>query len=58
MVKNRLYICGLGEAWLSQSVGNTHVFMSLFRQHLIDIYTDQIGAPDCPVQHEVIFTLI
>ena len=38
MVNNLVYTCGLGEAWLSQSVGNTRVFMSLFRQRLIDIY--------------------
>ena len=38
MVKHRVYTCGLAEAWLSQSVGNTQVFMSLFRQRLIDIY--------------------
>ena len=37
-VKQLLYSCGLGEAWVSQSVGSDNVFMSLFKRRVFDMY--------------------
>ena len=37
-VKQLLYSCGLGEAWVSQYVGSDKVFMSLFKRRVFDMY--------------------
>ena len=33
-----LFQCGFGEAWYNQGVGDTEIFMNLFKQRVYDIY--------------------
>ena len=37
-VRQLLFECGFGEAWYNQGVGDTEIFINLFKQRVYDIY--------------------
>ena len=41
LVRNLLNITGLGDYWYFQCVGNTKIFLSLFKERITDIYYQQ-----------------
>ena len=56
----KLYSCGLGEAWVSQSVGSDKVFMSLFKRWVFDMYQQDWNSrlSSTRVPHEEHYTNI